>query len=65
MRVDALATCDAGYPSSLGLTFPCGNADLNETGCETSIKYNLYNSSIAQVTLDYDKMTEKRTGIGG
>lgn len=50
--------CCAGYPRSLGLTFPCGNADLSETGCETSINYNLYNSSITHVTLDYDEMTE-------
>lgn len=42
--------CCAGYPG--------GNPDLNETGCETSINYNLYSSSITLVTLDYDEMTE-------
>ena len=45
--------CCAGY-SGRG----CGNADLNFTGCATSINYNLYNSSIMHFTLDHDEMSE-------
>jgi len=38
--------CCAGYSVSEGSTFLCGHTGLNFTGCDTSINYNLYTSSI-------------------
>lgn len=58
--------CCPGFDGSLHKTFPCPNADDNFQGCETNIKYDLYNASLMDFSnVVYDRLSAETEGNDG
>ena len=50
--------CCSGYTESLNKSFPCPNADDDFDGCETNVKYDLWNASLLDFShVVYDSLS--------